>query len=486
MKGKGGGHEPAPSREGLRTMVWLAALFLLLGLTGLLLQGALGGRGWRPDGAALAASPCLGAALLGTVLVLGLVFFDRFLDGAAILLPVLLGAAWAARAVAFPLAKKASPAPPPARRPPAGGARPFLPVLVLFTLFLLALTYKDGAPGDYLSIWALKALVLAEKGSLRIPSFLDWRSYHPHQDYPILFPALQALLYRASGADLDRTAKLLYPLLLACAAAALYFHLLRRSGRTAALAGGLLCLTAPGLCGYHPGVCSAYMDVPLGIFLLLAVLKGLSWLEDGRGRDAFLAGICLGGACLTKNEGMAYAVPVMLFFSAAALRSGPGRRSTLPAFLLPALAAGGTWFLFRRNLPAGDSDYAALFTSRIFLDRIHELPAVCARFALELVHFERWGFLWILVVLAAPRWYRRGGALAGACLAAVTALQAAAVTVSPLGIEWQTASALSRLAGQAAPLAALLAGLAFAPAGEPESGGTETEGAAPRGGGALH
>ena len=447
-------------------MAWLAALFLLFGLTGLLLRGALEGRGWRPDGAALAESPILGAALLGSVLVLGLVLFDRFLDEAALLVPASLAVTWAVRARWFPGKTHASFQRSSNLKTTNREALFLLALLLLFTLLPAALAYKDGAAGDYLFIWAFKALVLAEKGALRIPSFLDWRAYHAHQDYPLLFPALQALLYRASGSVLDRTAKILYPLLLSCAAATLYFHLLRRWGRRAALTGAAFCLLTPALCGLHPGVCSAYMDIPLGIFLMAAVLKALSWRKDGRATEALLAGICLGGACLTKNEGMAYAVPVLLFFSAAALRTAPGRWRTLPAFLLPVLAAGGTWFLFRRNLPAGDSDYVALFTNGVFLEKINGLPRVCAKYALELVHFERWGFLWILVILSAPRWYRRGGALPAACVAAVLAIQTAAVTVSPLGITWQTASALSRLAGQAAPLAALLAGLALASARE--------------------
>jgi hypothetical protein len=87
------------------------------------------------------------------------------------------------------------------------------------------------------------------------------------------------------------------------------------------------------------------------------------------------------------------------------------------------------------------------------------LPMVMGRFLLEGLHFERWGFLWVLVVLTAPGWFRREGALPGIYLAGMLLVFTAAVTLSPLHVEYQLATACSRLVSQLAPLAAACVGL---------------------------
>ncbi len=445
-------------------LAWLTLLFL----AGLFAQCLLEGRGAVRDPEKAAACPALGAALLGSMLVLGLVVFDRYAAWAAYALPGLLLAGCIARG--FLRSKSRSPGPFETNavttrngQRQAKSATPlFLLAAVLFTLLLLALTLKDGAPGDYLSIWAFKALVLTENDHLRIPSFLDWMYYHHHQDYPLLFPSLQASLYRMSGAILDRTAMLLYPLLLLSASLYLYFYLLKREGPLAAVVGGGFCLMTPGIAGYHPGIGSADMDVPLGIFLLLAVLSGLEWLRAGRGSDALRAGVFLAGLSLTKNEGLAAAALVILVFFPVALRRRGGRKFLGLALLLaPVLATGGCWFFFRKQFPAGAADYAALFFGGALIEHLGALPEVLGRYLLELLHFERWGFLWVLAAASAPFWIRKGGALAGLILLGMAILHIAAVTVSPLGVKLQALTALSRLVGQLAPLAAACVGLAF-------------------------
>ena len=445
-------------------MLWFLALILLLTLTGHLVHCLMeGGRSAvRPEKAAAALN--MGTALCGTALTVGLAVFDRFAFPLLYILPALLLVACMGRRQWTTAVSKGLDEAPAMDQPrkSRGAVLAFPTFAILFTLFLTAVTHKDGASGDYLTIWGFKALVLSKNDAIRIPSFMDWRYIHHHQDYPVLFPCIQALLYRLSGDVLDRAAKLLYPLLLLCASLALYFRLLRRRGLTAALIGGGLCLLTPAISGFHPGICSAYMDVPLGLFLLLAFLSGMEWLDRGRATDGLIAGLYLAAAALTKNEGMAAAALALTIFCIAWLRQGAKKywKGFLWLALLPA-ASAGAWFVLRTHLPAGASDYVDLFTDESNLERISAVPSVMARYLLELVHFERWGFLWVLFALGAPLWIRRGWWIPGAFVAAMALVHISAVTVSPLNVDYQILSAVSRLVGQLAPIAAACVGAAF-------------------------
>lgn len=438
-------------------MFWLLLLLLLLSLSGFLLEWLLGGRRGALDPERLAAAPLLGTALTGASLLFFLLVFDKFLLILLFAVPALLLAACFFR-------RKALPASGESEMAVRGRDAWFIAFTLLFIGLVAAATFKDGARGDYLSIWAFKALVLMENDGLRIPSFFESPplAYHHHQDYPLLFPALQAAMYRLSGDVIDRTAKLFYPLLLASASLALYFHFRKRGLLASALVGSLLLLTTPALCGVHPGVCSAYMDVPLGCFTLMAFLSAMDWLQEGRRSDGLRTGLYLLAMALTKNEGMAAAALAIAIILAAAMRRAKKQGlAGFAALLLPLAAVGGAWFLFRLGLPKGHSDYVALFLEGRIIEKSADLPAVTGRFFLEFIHFERWGFLWVLLAVSTPWWVRKATLTPFAFLAVMTLVLIAAVTVSPLGVEYQTASAVPRLVSQLAPLAAACAGLAF-------------------------
>jgi hypothetical protein len=435
--------------------MWLLLFILLVTLTGILLQYLLHG-GLRALGAEkLALSPLLGAAVLGSSLVFCFIVFDRFIPALTWLIPAALLAALLVRS--FLSADE---------RPPVSDTMgvkdlPFLGVALLLAALLLAVSYKDGVYGDALSFWGLKALILAENDSLRIPEFLDNDYFHHHKDYPLLFPSLQACLYRISGQVLDRTAKLLYPLLLLSTSLYLYFHLRRRHGRWAAFTGGALCLMTPSICGFHPGICSGYMDIPLGCFSAVALLTAAEWLREGHGADAVKTGLLLGAMALTKNEGIAAAAAAVVLLVCATVFKEKKWRIQILLLLLPVAVLAGTWLAFRAQLPPGHGDYLTRFMGGEGGGKLAQVPQVAWRYLLELLHFERWGFLWIGAGLAAAAWCRKDGLLIGLFIGVVMVIQILGVAFSSLELRYQMASAIFRLVGQIAPLAAACVGMAM-------------------------
>lgn len=435
--------------------MWLALFILLITLTGVLLQYLLDGGRKALGVEKLALSPLLGAAVLGSSIVFCLIVFDRFIPALAWLIPAALLAALLVRSFLFADQSENQPGSKTIRRKDL----PFLGTALLFTFLLLAVSYKDGVYGDALSFWGLKALILAGNDSLRIPEFLDDSYFHHHKDYPLLIPSLQACLYRLSGEVLDRTAKLLYPLLLLSTSLYLYFHLRRRHGRWCAFTGGALCLMTPSICGFHPGICSGYMDIPLGCFAAAALLTATEWLREGRGADALKAGLLLGAVALTKNEGIAAAAAAVFILLCSAVFRERKRRLQILFLLLPVTVLAGTWLAFRAQLPPGHGDYITTFMGGEGGDKLAEVPQVAWRYLLELLHFERWGFLWMLAALAAVSWCRREGRLIGLFIGAVMAIQVMGVAFSSLELRYQMASAIFRLVGQIAPLAAACVGI---------------------------
>jgi len=205
------------------------------------------------------------------------------------------------------------------------------------------------------------------------------------------------------------------------------------------------------------------MDIPLGCLTAMGMLLGLSWLRERSAGQALLAGIFLSAAALTKNEGLTAAGAAAGLLAAAGLfGSRRGAIQGAVALLLPLGVFTGIWMIFRGRLPEGETASMAFFFGGGFAQGASELPSAAARYGLELVHFGRWGFLWVLAALLAPWWMREERRIAGLFLLLMILIHVVAVAFSPLEIRFQAASTIFRLPGQLAPLAAACAGCGFA------------------------
>jgi MYXO-CTERM domain-containing protein len=349
----------------------------------------------------------------------------------------------------------------------AGGAPRWVIVVVAgvgVVLVLLAFA-RPVAGYDGWAIWSLKAKDVAVTGSFDGPVFTDLAYVHTHPDYPPLLPAVQAVTYRLSG---DTTVS--WPLQVQLAwwwgAGALGLAGLVRRRGTVPLLLVVSWLLAPHLVRQ---AISGYADVPMA--LLLVAGASLLCAEDTP-RAAWPGVLLLCGAALTKNEGLALALAVVV--AVGVLHAARRRRALVAGAAV--LAAYVPWgvFVAVRGLP--NDVVAGLATEPPgTAEMAARLPVAALAIVRELVWVPRWGLLTIVcaavLVLAGrgTRWRERGlllAALAGLGLFLVT------YVVTPRDFDFHVGGSVDRVV--TAPLG--LVALAAAAAGSPGMSRSQPQG----------
>jgi hypothetical protein len=211
---------------------------------------------------------------------------------------------------------------------------------------------------------------------------------------------------------------------------------------------------------------SAYADLPFAAFVTAAtVLLGRS-LERPDTWRTLLAGLLLGAALATKQEGMLWAA-ALGFAVLLTLWRRPGARTTGVALGVAAAAIPALLFLALR-LAASRWTPRAAWSERydvvLDLDWLRQLgsrPFEVVPFVLkQVVDWKAWGWGW-LIVLAGLLFLRRPRLTPTAFLWRATALAVFAAdfgvfVVTPNHVHWHLATALSRLLLQLYPLAILI------------------------------
>jgi hypothetical protein len=305
---------------------------------------------------------------------------------------------------------------------------------------------------DAWSIWARKATILLDYGTVPT-SFFGAHAYaFMHPDYPLLVPMLESIWFRfVGGADTQSLHVESWLLFVAALGAAAY--LAARVTRPLVWA-PLIAFVAivPAVTGQ---LMTLYADVPMGLLLMLgALLVGL-WLEERRGSLLALATLFLAAAANTKNEGLTSAVCVLgtAFVVSAAMPAAAGRRADLRALLLAvaafavAIAPWRLWLAVHHvggDMPVGkglDPAYLADRTNRIS-------PTLKALYA-QLTDQGSWSFvlpLGIGVVLACllARTGRRLAAFYGLAGVAVFLSVVWAYVINPNDLSFQLPTSVNR------------------------------------------
>jgi hypothetical protein len=220
---------------------------------------------------------------------------------------------------------------PPATAPATRGDAVSLGVLALASLLLVATgatLAADGWPGygwDGLSIWLVRAKVLAWSAELPVELFREPQLVQGHWDYPLLLPAL--LAWFARFADLEvRQLALALGVVAACFVPAPALGLWRTLPAPVAVALAMAPLAVPGLAVTH---FNAYAD-PL---LVVTAMAGLAWSAQGAirrdGPSAAAGGLALACSVATKNEGALWLVAVAVGATLLARASGASARDAL-------------------------------------------------------------------------------------------------------------------------------------------------------------
>ena len=360
--------------------------------------------------------------------------------------------------------------------------------VVTLLLVLLAFSAALGpfVAWDERAIFGLKARVLYHEGSVLGEAFRDTGYIHIHARYPLLVPLLEASLFTLKGSGDDRFLKLLFLLFSLSLALVVAGEARRLHGPRAGGLWGLLLLATPMLIGPSEGRgMTAYADLPFAAFVTGAtVLLGRA-IDHPGSRDALLAGLLLGAALATKQEGAIWAMALGLallvtLWRRMAPRTAGLARSTAtvaaPALLFLALSlAAHRW----TPAPALSERYSVVL-SLAWLRQLGWRPVEIAPFVLrQLTNWKVWGWGWLLVVtgllaLRRPRlqptpFFWRVTALA------VFAADIGIFIVTPNHVHWHLATAFSRLLLHLFPLAILILMEQVGASGWPGRGHAEAE-----------
>ena len=152
-------------------------------------------------------------------------------------------------------------------------------------------------------------------------------------------------------------------------------------------------------------------------------------VERGDGADALIAGVCLGGATLIKNEGLALVgLSFAVMLAVGLLRSGQRGLAVGRWLAAGAVAAvvAWPWLSVRGQIPSIDEDYPLAIKGILGLAELPEgtgkgtnhqptelgqalarIPIVLLGFVTSFVHVIRWHVLWPLFFAALAWWTLR-------------------------------------------------------------------------------
>lgn len=307
--------------------------------------------------------------------------------------------------------------------------------------------------------WSAQARYIRFEGTVLPLAVTRGQWFINHPRYPVLLPVAQVAVLEATGAGQDELPfRGLYAAFFPALLMVLYDGARCWTGWAGWLPAGLTVAAAcglPFLTFYADGgAMSSYSDLPLGCFYGAALILLLrSRPGQATAADGFAAGIFLGAAALTKNEGAILAAAALM---AAALplihprresRRVPPRRWHVKAARLCAgasilLAALVFFAYWRSGIPnRQDEDYEGfVHLQTLWPGAVTRLPALAGEiFTRTFLTWDHWmGFWWvfILVLIAGRSVVLRGRRAALSRPLALAALTPLCVGWGAYSVHW--------------------------------------------------
>jgi len=320
---------------------------------------------------------------------------------------------------------------------------------------------------DARSIYAMKARILYESGTIHGEDFQDIHRVHFNPAYPLLLPLVEAQVYWMQGGSAATGLKLLF-LCFSLSLVSIYAGQLRRlGGRGMAAVGALGLLFTPIVLECFEGAgLSGSTDLPLATLIFAGAMELSRWIRRPSWRPALSSAILLGAAAAMKSEGVVWiaACGVGLAGISVLRPAWPDRRR-----LTTALVGGCTLLLLLgvrqmvlRQLP--NSPYYPSYFAAVdwrWIRQLGDRPAVVLHYGLaELARAKFWNLLWPCTIgslvllrrgrLPAEIWFWRLTMLAG------IGAMLAALVITPLHLEYELRTSFTRLLLHAFPLAILI------------------------------
>ena len=261
--------------------------------------------------------------------------------------------------------------------------RTLVVVLMIGSALMLMSVFRPIPSWDAWFMWSLKAKGLASAGSFDSLVFVGRAYRYSSQDYPTLLPAWQALAYLVSG-DLSVSWPLQFQQAWLWTAGAV--ALVALAGRYPGPA-----FLLPFAWVVTPEVVwqsmQGYADVPMALMLVLGV--AVLWDNQRDPAAQIVGGVLLGGAALTKTEGL----PLVAIVLACLLVT---RRLSPVLALGPAIvvALRLPWFLFTQmHSLSNEMINAATISSLLGGGSPQRLPQISFTMGSVMLSPARWGLL---------------------------------------------------------------------------------------------
>jgi hypothetical protein len=259
--------------------------------------------------------------------------------------------------------------------------------------------------------WCTQARYIRAAGTVDAGVLLDERWYVSHPQYPLLLPVAQVAAQEAFGADPDAPLpRAVYAAFLPALLLVVYDATRRAAGRTAGALAALAAAATPFLLRGEGGAESTYSDLPLACFYGAALVLLLG--PRPRAESGLAAGLLLGAAVLTKNEGTPLAcVALVLGWRAGrsagaadpadrrSSRTGAWRFAAAAAPVVLALALLASW---RAGIPnREDESYPELVRAASLWPGIVTNAAAFVPVMVDKMNrFRHWAGLWWLAPAA--------------------------------------------------------------------------------------
>jgi hypothetical protein len=177
-------------------------------------------------------------------------------------------------------------------------------VIFIWSMLMAVVVVPDD--WDAWAIWGSKAKVMAlGNGPLKDVTYFD------HPDYPLLWPAVWAFSGWCSGGWEEHWSKGWGPFFMLLTAWQIYSIIKRETEQNnIALTGAVMFLSIPMV----PLIASwSYAEAPLWLMMICAFGRVLRWRKDRQKVDLFLSALFAAAAAYTKNEGILFAVLILLW-----------------------------------------------------------------------------------------------------------------------------------------------------------------------------
>ena len=436
--------------------MWCAIYLGILIVVGYPLAAGLARGATRLEIAALSA--CMGPGIMGILLIFLSMLGERPARGEILA----IGAAWGAAGIAVwrlrPVAARWNE--PHTDTPKWWLTACFLAIgYGVLVVGIDALIYPV-IEWDAFAIWQLKAEVLATLPMHPRPGyFSDVALSYSHLRYPVLAPMVSAGMHAMNGRldDLGKTISLLwYPGMLGAA----YCAVRRINGKTAALTATALLACLEPFCRYGG---SGTAETAITAFYACSILCLLRWQETGDWGYAILAAIFSAWMAWTKNEGLALAAINAVVMAAMGPRGKRGK-SLAAAGMLAAIVAAIylPWIVYTWGLPRTDEDYGGRLNPHEILSNLGRLGTILTGMGRELIDWQDWGLLWVIVLGLAAAERRRFKDRAIATIGILLILHLLAYVPPLMVTNWKLEELLAvstdRLMMHVAPVGAILIG----------------------------